>query len=103
MDDIETMDESLYADSTTPEDYHSQSQIVRRVRDAVAKLPIGQRQVVTLVDLAEFSYAEVGEILAIPIGTVMSRLCRARICLQLLLKEHAPEIPVKNNLLKRIK
>ncbi|HET9113296.1 MAG TPA: RNA polymerase sigma factor [Burkholderiales bacterium] len=103
MDDIEMMDESLYADSITPEDHHSQSQIVRRVRDAVTKLPMGQRQVVTLVDLAEFSYAEVGEILAIPIGTVMSRLCRARTSLQWLLKEDAPATPIKNTILKRIK
>ena len=45
---------------------------------AVARLPVGQRQALTLVDLEEFSYAEVGEILGIPIGTVMSRLCRGR-------------------------
>jgi RNA polymerase sigma-70 factor (ECF subfamily) len=51
---------------------------VARVRAAVARLPVGQRQVLTLVDLEEFSYAEVGEILGIPIGTVMSRLCRGR-------------------------
>jgi DNA-directed RNA polymerase specialized sigma24 family protein len=49
-----------------------------RVRAAVARLPVGQRQTLTLVDLEEFSYAEVGEILGIPIGTVMSRLCRGR-------------------------
>ena len=48
------------------------------MRRAVAQLPLGQRQVVTLVDLEGCGYAEVGEILEIPIGTVMSRLCRAR-------------------------
>ena len=41
-------------------------------------LPEKQRQVVTLVDLAELTYSEVSEALEIPIGTVMSRLCRAR-------------------------
>jgi RNA polymerase sigma-70 factor (ECF subfamily) len=34
--------------------------------------------VVTLVDLEECSYTEAAEVLGIPIGTVMSRLCRAR-------------------------
>ena len=53
-------------------------QLVQAVRTAIAKLPIGQRQVLTLVDLEGFSYADVAEALNIPVGTVMSRLCRAR-------------------------
>jgi len=62
----------------SPEDQHHESQIVKRIRQAIAALPEKQRQVVTLVDLAELSYSEVSEALEIPIGTVMSRLCRAR-------------------------
>ena len=62
----------------SPEDIHYESQIVIRIRQAIASLPDKQRQVVTLVDLAELSYSEVSEALEIPIGTVMSRLCRAR-------------------------
>ncbi len=54
-------------------------------------LPLGQRQVVTLVDLEECSYAQAGEILEIPIGTVMSRLCRARRALRELLEPLAGE------------
>lgn len=68
-----------------PERRAEQQETVVRVRAAVASLPLGQRQVVTLVDLEEFSYAEVAEVLAIPIGTVMSRLCRAREALRRLL------------------
>ena len=37
-----------------------------------------QRQIIALVDIAEFSYADTANILAVPVGTVMSRLCRAR-------------------------
>lgn len=78
-DDIADMEESLYAeDDRTPEREAECSQIVSRVRREIEALPLGQRQVLTLVDLEEFSYAEVAEVLEIPVGTVMSRLCRAR-------------------------
>lgn len=91
MEDIDDLEDCLCVNETTPEDEHGQSQIISRVRDAVAQLPLGQRQVLTLVDLEEFSYIEVAAILAIPIGTVMSRLCRARQALKTLLKELAPQ------------
>ena len=91
MEDIDDLEDYHCVDDTTPEKEHAQSQIVSRVWHAVAKLPIGQRQVLMLVDLEEFSYIEVANILNIPIGTVMSRLCRARQTLKLHLKEFAPE------------
>ncbi|GMQ91244.1 MAG: sigma-70 family RNA polymerase sigma factor [Gammaproteobacteria bacterium] len=62
----------------TPETETSRHQIIKHVRAAIAALVEGQRQVITLVDLEGFSYVEVAEILNVPIGTVMSRLCRAR-------------------------
>jgi RNA polymerase sigma-70 factor (ECF subfamily) len=43
------------------------------------------------VDLEGFSHAEVGQILELPIGTVMSRLCRAREALRSRLIEFAAE------------
>ena len=49
-----------------------------RVRQAIASLPYNQSQVIALVDLEGLSYCEVSEVLDIPIGTVMSRLHRAR-------------------------
>ncbi len=59
------------------ENYH-QAQIVKRVRTSVEELPMPLREVVTLADFAGFSYAEIAEITGVPIGTVMSRLFRAR-------------------------
>jgi RNA polymerase sigma-70 factor (ECF subfamily) len=52
----------------------SQSGVV----NALADLPHDFRDVVVLVDLGEFSYADAAQILDIPIGTVMSRLHRGR-------------------------
>ena len=50
----------------------------RQVISALEKLPEHYRSVVLLADVHEFDYKEVAEILEIPIGTVMSRLNRAR-------------------------
>lgn len=84
--DIEEIME-LPADTPTPEQQHSENELVYRVRRAVALLPLGQRQVVTLVDLEEISYSAAAQALDIPIGTVMSRLSRARLTLRDLLHE----------------
>lgn len=48
------------------------------VMTALSKLPDEQRSVVTLVCVEDLSYREVAHILGVPIGTVMSRLSRAR-------------------------
>jgi RNA polymerase sigma-70 factor (ECF subfamily) len=89
------VDEEALAEMPTelpgPESYAEQQETVGRVRFAIAALPLGQRQVVTLVDLEGLSYAEVAAVLSIPIGTVMSRLCRARAALRGLLEPAAAQ------------
>ena len=74
-----------------PDGQAEAQETARRVRAAIEALPLGQRQVLTLVDLEQFTYAEVAEALAIPIGTVMSRLCRAREALRGLLEAAAAQ------------
>ena len=60
--------------------------LVRDLDRAVAALPEAQRQVLLLVALEELSYEETARVLEIPIGTVMSRLARAREKLRLLMQ-----------------
>jgi len=48
------------------------------VQSAIAELPVHFREILLLCEVEEMSYQEIGETLAIPIGTVMSRLSRAR-------------------------
>ncbi|MGO4327064.1 RNA polymerase sigma factor [Cupriavidus sp. 2TAF22] len=45
---------------------------------ALARLPEAQRAVMLLVGLEQFTYAETAQLLGVPVGTVMSRLARAR-------------------------
>jgi len=52
--------------------------LVRDLDRAIARLPAEQRAVLLLVTLEEMSYEDVARALGIPIGTVMSRLSRAR-------------------------
>jgi RNA polymerase sigma-70 factor (ECF subfamily) len=85
FDDVETMQDELESAAESPEACCNREQVIACVRAAVARLPMGQRQVLTLVDLEEFGYAEVAGILDIPVGTVMSRLSRARASLKMML------------------
>lgn len=55
---------------------------IGEIETAMQQLEAGQREVLALVAIEEFSYREAAEILDIPIGTVMSRVARARKRLQ---------------------
>ena len=102
FDDVEDWQDELESAADTPEACCDRKRVIACVREAVARLPLGQRQVLTLVDLEEFSYAEVAGILDIPVGTVMSRLSRARASLKNLLGP-AMRQPAAQPLLRRIK
>ena len=51
------------------------------VDQGLAVLPSAHREIIALIDIAGFSYSEAAGILAVPIGTVMSRITRARMAL----------------------
>ena len=65
-----------------PEQAALRSAESRALADAVARLPLPFREVLILRELEDLSYKEISRIADIPIGTVMSRLARARSLLQ---------------------
>lgn len=102
--ETESIDHHELVEHSTPESESGELQIVAKVRHAIGHLPEAHRQVVTLVDLEGFSYIEVAEILDIPIGTVMSRLCRARGTLKdKLLDEFKNDPGLQAVMLRRVK
>ena len=102
FDDVDDLQDTLESTVASPEACCHREQVVACVRAAVARLPRGQRQVLTLVDLEEFSYTEVAGILDIPVGTVMSRLSRARASLKTTL-DAAVAHSLAQPLLRRVK
>ena len=72
------IDEYVHLSNDNPENIHESARTTVQVREAIGLLPMGQRQVISLVDLEGFRYNEVSQVLEIPVGTVMSRLNRAR-------------------------
>lgn len=102
FDDVDDLQEELESGLESPEACCDREQVIACVRAAVARLPLGQRQVLTLVDLEEFGYAEVAGILGIPVGTVMSRLSRARASLRNMLDDARRQHAVQPQL-RRVK
>lgn len=72
------IDEMELVDAKTVEDEYHTAHTLERVRIAVAGLSEKYRRVFTLIAIEGLSYEAVADILDIPVGTVMSRLCRAR-------------------------
>lgn len=62
----------------TPDRALEQRQDAERVRAAIAELPAEFREVLVLREIEEMSYRDIAGIAGIPMGTVMSRLARAR-------------------------
>src|SRR5437868_4830718 len=84
--DEEISESSAVADTTTPESILLGQANQQMVQQALTELPVHFREVLLLCEVEEMSYQEIAEALAIPTGTVMSRLPRARKALRTLLQ-----------------
>jgi RNA polymerase sigma factor (sigma-70 family) len=73
-----------------PEAQLLQEHTVARVRAAIEQLPVDFREVIVLREIEGLSYKEIASVVRVPIGTVMSRLARARERLLAALKPSAP-------------
>ena len=85
LDEEEVLDEEVLsargAVSNTESLLQSRSDL-RRLDVLIEALPAPLREVIVLRELQELGYREIGEIIGVPIGTVMSRLHRARSALR---------------------
>jgi RNA polymerase sigma factor (sigma-70 family) len=66
------------AQCISPESLFIERYNVAAIRSAIEQLPLRSREVILLSDVEDLAYKEIAEILESPIGTVMSRLARAR-------------------------
>lgn len=87
---LDNIDDVILTSHDRPDKAFERSDLVNAVQQEMEKLNIGQRQVLSLVDLQGCSYEDVSKILQIPVGTVMSRLSRARKQLSAALLEYQP-------------
>jgi RNA polymerase sigma-70 factor (ECF subfamily) len=79
IDDETFAVEDISADAQAVNPQFADADAVRR---AIAELPVEFREVVILREMEGFSYKEIADLAEVPIGTVMSRLARARKLLQ---------------------
>lgn len=90
--DIDVQDAEMFghteqmSDIDTPEAQLLTEEIKTKVEEAIAKLPSDLRQAITLRELEGLSYEEIAEMMDCPIGTVRSRIFRAREAIDAVLK-----------------
>ena len=81
-DDGTAIDMAIDPAAVDPEQAFLRNAESKALADAVAALPLAYREVLSWRELGELSYKEIARVAEIPIGTVMSRLARARGLLQ---------------------
>jgi RNA polymerase sigma-70 factor (ECF subfamily) len=86
----EEMEHAAGDDVPTPEAALIAKMEAEEVRKAVASLPLPFREVLVLREIHDLDYRSIAEVIQVPIGTVMSRLARARRLMISAFQESAP-------------
>src|ERR1700722_7685829 len=81
----------LAVERDTPETYLLEQLNRELLQSAMDELPVHFREILLLCEVEEMSYQEIAETLSVPIGTVMSRLSRARQTLRNQLRPHSQQ------------
>ena len=88
------LEESVKKDSVSPEDKYFFKKLGEDIQKEIDALPDNFRMMILYADVYELSYKEIAEIIDAPIGTVMSKLFRARKMLQAGLYQRAKEMGI---------
>lgn len=80
------------ADTKTPEAILIDRSNQALLQSALEELPVHSREILLLCEVEEMSYQEIADTLEIPLGTVMSRLSRARAALRALVKQKLQKV-----------
>jgi RNA polymerase sigma-70 factor (ECF subfamily) len=71
-------DAQLHSPQENPEAHAQRSELTTAIQDCIDALPDDQRVIAVLCDVEEYAYQEIAEITGLALGTVKSRLSRAR-------------------------
>lgn len=76
-----------------PEQIAAQREIMEVLTSALESLPENMREILNLAGMENLSYEQIADILHVPMGTVRSRLSRARVALRLRMEEQGAVLP----------
>ena len=84
--------ENIQDEAPNPETFLLQETGHEEIMQAIEQLPVEFREAIILRELEEMSYKEIADLMDVPLGTVMSRLARARRQLQDTLRHRQPRV-----------
>ncbi|HWE85019.1 MAG TPA: sigma-70 family RNA polymerase sigma factor [Terracidiphilus sp.] len=91
LEDEDRPADEAVTDPATPETALLRLESQQAIFTALEAIPASHREMILLCDVEEMSYREMAQVLDVPLGTVMSRLSRARTALRRVLAGHAKQ------------